>query len=122
MTYTYDDIVTAKDILTDRVKREDIIGKKGLFLNCIPTDMSLNTLMRIGFQRKLDDIELDGSFGFSCGDDYYLYFLPEKEESARKGPHSMFMPSSFPVEGGYSVGESSALASFFAFSSFCFLF
>ena len=53
---------------------------------------------------------------------FFMDITPEKEESARKGPHSMFMPSSFPVEGGYSVGESSALASFFAFSSFCFLF
>lgn len=36
MTYTYDDIVTAKDILTGRVKKEDIIGKEGWFLDNIP--------------------------------------------------------------------------------------
>ena len=53
---------------------------------------------------------------------FFMDITPEKEESARKGPHSMFMPLSFPVEGDYSAGESSALASFFAFSSFCFLF
>ena len=82
MKYTYDDIITAKDILTGKVKKEDIIGKKGLFLNCIPMDMSLNTLMRIGYQRKLVDVELIEGFCFSCGDDNYLYFLPEKEESA----------------------------------------
>ena len=82
MKYTYDDIITAKDILTGKVKKEDIIGKKGLFLNCIPMDMSLNTLMRIGYQRKLVNVELIEGFCFSCGDDNYLYFLPEKEESA----------------------------------------
>ena len=86
MTYTYDDIVTAKDILTGKVKKEDIIGKEGLFLNCIPMDMSLNTLMRIGYQRKLVDVELIEGFCFSCGDDNYLYFLPEKKVLAPKEP------------------------------------
>lgn len=59
MEYTYDDIVTAKDILTGKVKEENIIGKRGWFLNCIPQDMSLNEIMRIGL---LYDYEfLDGS-------------------------------------------------------------
>ena len=33
MTYAYDDIVTAKDIRTGKVRKEDIIGKKGWFTN-----------------------------------------------------------------------------------------
>ena len=51
MTYTYDDIVTAKDILTGKVKKEDIIGKNGWLLDCIPQDMSLNVIARLGSQQ-----------------------------------------------------------------------
>ena len=87
MKYTYDDVVTAKDILTGRVKKEDIIGKTGWFLDCIPKDMSLNTIMRlVGNPKTLKDVDTNMGNSFVSdelvGEDVYLYFLPEKEESA----------------------------------------
>lgn len=82
MTYTYDDIVTAKDILTGKVKKEDIVGKKGWLLDCIPQDMSLNVIGRIGQYCCLDKIDLDSDFPFGSDLRPYTYFLPEKEESA----------------------------------------
>ena len=89
MKYTYEDVVTAKDILTGHVKKEDIIGKKGWFLDCIPRDMSLNTIMRlVGNPKTLKDFDADRSYPFVSdelvGEGVYLYFLPEKEESAAK--------------------------------------
>lgn len=90
MTYTYGDIITAKDVLTGRVEKEDIIGKKGWFLDVIPNDMSLNTIMRTaaGCNGFLEDIDLSTSFSFireeELSDGEYLYFLPEKESAPNK--------------------------------------
>lgn len=80
MTYTYDDIVTAKDILTGKVKKEDIIGKKGWFFNCLPIDLDPNTLYRIGSPRPLGAINVKASYPFISSTGFY-YFLPEKEKS-----------------------------------------
>lgn len=82
MEYTYDDIITAKDILTGKVKKDDIIGKSGWFMDCIPEDMSLNVIMRIGMFSKLESINLDSSYPFRIEDSSYIFFLPEKKESA----------------------------------------
>ena len=86
MTYTYDDIVTAKDILTGKVKKEDIIGKKGWLLDCIPQDMSLNVIARLGRHGCLADPCLEAVYPFRVDGNLYpdTYFLPEKEESAAK--------------------------------------
>lgn len=78
MTYTYDDIVTAKDILTGKVKEEDIIGKSGWFSDCLfkpeePIDECYSTLK-----------EVDTSDPLTFKDDDnvpWQYFLPEKEKS-----------------------------------------
>ena len=83
MTYTYDDVLTAKDIRTGRVKEEDIIGKKGIFIDSIPDDMSRDTLLKTGYEGKL--IRFHGSYMFPfCGDNdtKWSYFIPNKEESA----------------------------------------
>lgn len=80
--YTYDDIVTAKDILTGKVKKEDIIGKKGWLLDCIPQDMSLNVITRLGVHVCLTEIDLDSISPFGDGGIPFTYFLPDKEESA----------------------------------------
>lgn len=82
MTYTYDDVLTAKDIVTGRVKEEDIIGKKGIFIDSIPDDMSRNTLLRAGYEGKL--IKFTGSYMFPFwgdNDTKWIYFIPDKEES-----------------------------------------
>ena len=81
MKYTYDDIITAKDILTGKVKKEDIIGKKGWFFNYLPIDLNPNTLYRIDNPRLLIAIDVKVAFPFISSTGFY-YFLPEKEESA----------------------------------------
>ena len=86
---TYDDIVTAKDILTGKVKKEDIIGKNGWLLDCIPQDMSLNVIARLGVHVCLTEIDLDSFAPFGDGGIPFTYFLPEKEESA---PEPAYIP------------------------------
>ena len=87
MEYTYDDIITAKDILTGKVKEADILGKSGWFLDCIPQDMSLNVIMRIGSFSKLESINLNHDYPFDSEDEYHnTYFLPEKKVLAPKEP------------------------------------
>ena len=82
MTYTYDDIVTAKDILTGKVKKEDIIGKRGWFLDVIPYDMSLDEIKNLGVSGHLEDLHLiDNGSPFGNGYQPFAYFLPEKEQS-----------------------------------------
>ena len=88
--YTYADIITAIDILTGKVKKEDIIGKKGWFLDCIPSDMSLNVIARLGLNSSLYDIDLDKEHPFSFGaEDTYIYFLPEKEPEKKWQPFDL---------------------------------
>lgn len=84
MTYTYDDIVTAKDILTGKVKKEDIIGASGWFLRCIPEDMSLNTIARVGSFGILGEVDLsyNSVFLLTTTGVRWTYFLPEKKKSA----------------------------------------
>ena len=99
MTYTFDDIVTAKDILTGRVRKEDIIGKKGYFLDRIPQDMSLDTIMRLaGNPTELKKIDLDMSYVFENKDDFYHYFLPEKEEPVCHTPDYLTDKSIFFID------------------------
>ena len=92
MTYTYDDVITAKDILTGKVKKEDIIGKKGWFMNAVPSDMSLNIIMRIAQNGRLESVEDDLSYIFRCGDYGFIYFLPEKEDKPEYLPFDLSKP------------------------------
>lgn len=85
MEYTYDDIITAKDILTGRVKKEDIIGKTGWFMDSMPCDMSLDGIERESKHYCLRHVELNWKCPFFADDGdggTWTYFLPEKEESA----------------------------------------
>lgn len=87
MEYTYDDIITAKDVISGKVRKEDIIGKKGWFLEVMPLDMSLNTVIRLaGTSHTLKEIDTSQSHVFITDRRFtYLYFLPEKEESLHNG-------------------------------------
>ena len=84
MIYEYDDVVTAKDVLTGRVKKEDIIGKRGWLLDFIPIDMNMDEIEQEGLHSRLGEIDLDSASPFGDGDGCvpFTYFLPEKEESA----------------------------------------
>ena len=89
MTYTYDDIITAKDILAGRVKQEDIIGKEGWFLNCIPRDFSEKTLEYTGSLGELFDFDCDANFPFYDGELCWQYFLPKKETEKKYVPFDL---------------------------------
>lgn len=84
VNYVYDDIITAKDIFTGRVKKEDILGVSGWFLDIIPEDMSVNVLGRIGHFGILKDIRLGcaGAFREYATGPTWIYFMPEKKKSA----------------------------------------
>lgn len=84
MKYTYDDVVTAKEILTGKVKKEDIIGKWGWFLEYIPQDMHLDEIQRLGISGCLEDLELDSSTPFGNGKQPFTYFLPGKGDPYEK--------------------------------------
>ena len=83
MTYTYDDIVTAKDIRAGKVRKEDIIGKQGWFFDAIPADLNevvLESMDAPGRYGVLEDVAMDESFPLRDEYDSWIYFLPEKEE------------------------------------------
>ena len=83
MTYAYDDIVTAKDIRTGKVRKEDIIGKQGWFFDTIPSDMSEDAIEHIEPSRYgvLTDISMAEAFPFyEAGCDSWTCFLPEKKK------------------------------------------
>ena len=87
MKYTYEDVVTVKDILTGRVKEEDIIGKKGWFLDCIPQNMNPDEFRnQNGEYDRLLIIKrkYDCPFFLENSSLTYTYFIPDKEESAAK--------------------------------------
>ena len=84
MEYTYDDIVTAKDILEGKVKPEDIVGKDGWF-----TDVTSN--LKWAIEKGDMDILVSGTLNH-IDDDYVIkfisevgslwnYFIPKKETS-----------------------------------------
>ena len=85
MTYTYEDIVTAKDILTGKVRKEDIVGKMGWLFDTIPsTELSDDTFEHITKTAirltTLKDIYESGPYPFRDEMDLWMYFLPKKEE------------------------------------------
>ena len=78
MIYEYDEIITAKDVLTGKVKEGDIVGKEGWFAD---TFANLYGIPR-GVYGTLTGIDNDQDFIFLDKDDVgWAYFLPQKEES-----------------------------------------
>ena len=80
--YVYADIITAKDVLSGKVKKEDIIGKRGWLLDFIPKDMNMDEIEEEGLHSRLEEIDLDCNSPFGDGFLLFTYFLPDKEESA----------------------------------------
>ena len=96
MPYTYDDIITAKDILTGKVKTEDIIGKQGWFFDSVLSDLSkkslednTNVLIVYGV---LDNVFPNARYPFSEASDDWICFLPEKAEEPRCIPFDLSDP------------------------------
>ena len=86
--YTYDDIVTVKDILTGKVKEEDIIGKRGCVFDIIPDNLNLNVLL--GGKRRLSHIDTSSAYPFKDNfDTDWLFFLPYKEPEKKYVPFDL---------------------------------
>ena len=85
--YTYDDIITPKDILIGKVKQEDIIGKEGWFTDS-PSDLKTaidKQEMDILVKGKLGNIPED-HYGFVKKDRLHAwsFFILEKEASCEE--------------------------------------
>lgn len=80
--YTYEDIITAKDIITGKVKKEDIIGKKGWGVD------KLDQLSEVIKDKtcELNTIAESTIYPFLSGLCWYIYFLPEKVEKLEYEP------------------------------------
>ena len=85
MVYTYDDIITTKDIATGKVKKEDIIGKQGWFGDTLD-DMLV--IAGTGFETKeLRDVDTT-QFYFNDKSGSY-FFLPKKETEKKYVPFDL---------------------------------
>ena len=81
--YTYDDIITAKDMLTGKVRKEDLIGKDGWFTD-VPGNLKRaidKDDMDILVSGTLDQIDDARVRFFSEKDTPWDYFIPKKEST-----------------------------------------
>lgn len=88
--YTYDDIVTVKDILTGKVKKEDIIGKRGWVFDIIPNNLNSAPELILRGKRRL--IHIDTSNVHPFKDNYdtdWHFFLPYKEPEKKYVPFDL---------------------------------
>ena len=116
--YSYKDIITGKDIITDQVKDSDIIGAEGYFAGDLKTivdsfddktfpdsllEGTLETVSDVGrFRRKEDGI-------------YFDYFIRKKEAAKRYVPFDLsdavvreqLWGKRIVIDDSYTVGETS---------------
>lgn len=81
--YTYDDIICVKDTLTGKVKKEDVIGKKGWFTDVLRNMKKAIDENNFGFlvDETIDHID-DADVRFvTNADTKWDYFIPKKERS-----------------------------------------
>lgn len=90
--YTYKDILTAKDIVTQEISVIDLLGRerKGWFFNSMPEDLDANVLYRLQRPRRLTYVDPFSTTPFKddkgCN---YCIFLPEKEPEKRYVPFDL---------------------------------
>ena len=80
--YAFADIITGKDILTDQVKDEDIIGTKGYFagdLKTIVDSFDDNTFPDSLLEGTLETVSYIGRFRRKEDGIYFDYFIRKKE-------------------------------------------
>lgn len=80
--YTYADIITGKDILTDQVEDKDIIGAKGYFasdLKTIVDSFDDNTFPDSLLEGTVETISYVGRFKRKEDGIYFDYFIRKKE-------------------------------------------
>lgn len=85
--YAFADIITGKDILTDQVKDEDIIGTKGYFagdLKTIVDSFDDNTFPDSLLEGTLETVSYIGRFRRKEDGIYFDYFIRKKEQSYKE--------------------------------------
>lgn len=86
MTYTYDDVITTKDVATGKVRKEDIIGKQGWFEDTL--DDALVVAGKGGNPSKvLRDV--DTVLFYDNDDSGHYFFLPKKEPEKEYVPFDL---------------------------------
>ena len=86
MTYTYDDVITTKDVATGKVRKEDIIGKQGWFEDTL--DDALVVAGKGGNPSKvLRDV--DTVLFYDNDDCGHYFFLPKKEPEKKYVPFDL---------------------------------
>lgn len=80
--YTYEDILTLKDLLTGKITPFSVLDKKGWFFNEMPRDLDANVLYRMSSPRYLIRVMYGEKPFQSAENEWYEYFLPEKETIA----------------------------------------
>ena len=78
MKYTYEDVITVKDILTGKVKKEDIIGKTGWASDYFPIDLNPFDLIEVTLARI--NTGHKNPFQDKASGLWFSYFIPEKDE------------------------------------------
>ena len=90
--YSFKDIITGKDIITDQVKDSDIIGAEGYFTNdlqdivdSLDYDSSLDALPK----GTLETVTYSGRFKKKEDKEYYEYFILKKESVKKYVPFDL---------------------------------
>lgn len=81
MKYSYKDIITPIDLLTGKVKLEDVIGKIGWVFNEVPEDVE--EFVKGHYASHITDIGYR-SYPFMCNMGSFRYFVPEKEDISKE--------------------------------------
>ena len=92
--YTYDDIITEKDLLTWRTEGCEIIGRVGWFFALIPDDLLPRTIDSLGMKGRLEAVDLSCRDIFVASNAYgdksrWMYFMPEKGSDEAQGPEAI---------------------------------
>ena len=80
--YTFADIITGKDILTDLVKDKDIVGARGYFtdnLQTIVDSLDDETFPDPLLEGTVETVSYAGRFKRKADGEYYSYFIRKKE-------------------------------------------
>ena len=82
--YEYEEILTGKDIVTEKIKESDIIGKKGWFsdnLQAVVDSIDHNTMPDFLLAGTLESTTYAGRFRRKEDREYYNFFIPWHEKT-----------------------------------------
>ena len=77
--YTYEDILTLKDLLMGKITPFSVLDKKGWFFHAMPRDLDANVLYRMSSPRYLIRVMYGEKPFQAVENEWFEYFLPKKE-------------------------------------------